>query len=263
VDVGTIVGIVLGMALICGSIALGDSFMAFINFPGVMIVVGGTIATALIMESAKNVIGAFKVLKNCFVKPASDVTQTVKTILELSNTARRQGILELEKVEIKDPFLAKGVRMAVDGLPKEQIEETLNVELISMKQRHLRGRKLFSFMGESAPAMGMIGTLIGLVQMLRTLDDPTTIGPAMAVALLTTFYGAMIGFVFCNPFAEKLDRRSQEESINMSVIIAGVASIVMGQNPALIKDRLEALLSPKQRKDDGDAAGGGGGEDGG
>lgn len=261
-DIGTLIGLIGALGLIGGSIALGDSIMAFVNMPSLLIVVGGTIAIAFVMETTESVRSILKIVKHAFTKPGGDVTETVKIILELSNTARRMGILELEKVEIKDPFLAKGVRMAVDGLPKEQIEETLQAELISMKQRHIRGKKLFTFLGESAPAMGMIGTLIGLVQMLRTLDDPSTIGPAMAVALLTTFYGALVGFVLCNPIAEKLERRSQEESANMSVVIAGVASIVMGQNPALIQDRLEALLAPKQRNTDeeaGEAAGDGDG----
>jgi chemotaxis protein MotA len=246
-DLATLIGIVLAIGLILGSIIMGDALPAFIDLPSALIVVGGTIATTLTMERMENVIGAFKVAKNAIFQPGGDVVKTVQVILELSATARRSGILELEKVEIEDPFLAKAVRMAVDGLSQEQITETLRGELVALRQRHLRGQKLFKFMASTAPAMGMIGTLIGLVQMLRALDDPAAIGPSMAVALLTTFYGAVIAFVFCGPIAEKLERRTQEETANMAMVIEGVASIVMGQNPAVIQDKLEALLPPAQR----------------
>lgn len=249
-DLATVIGFVVGMGLIVGSIALGNALPAFIDVPSLLIVVGGTIATTMIMERLENVIGAMKVAKNALFQPPGDVTKTIKVILELSATARREGLLALEKVKVDDPFLAKGVRMAVDGLPEEQIVETLEAELVAMKQRHSRGQKLFKFMGASAPAMGMIGTLIGLVQMLKSLDDPNSIGPSMAVALLTTFYGAVLANVFAIPVAEKLDRRSQEESANMTVVIAGVRSIVAGHNPAIVKDALQARLPPTQREQD-------------
>ncbi len=210
------------MGLIVGSIMMGSGLGAFMDVPSLLIVVGGTIATTLIMERMENVIGAVKVAKHTFSQPGGDVTKTVKTILNLSATARREGLLALEKVKVEDEFLAKGVRMAVDGLPEDQIIETLGAELVSMKARHTRGQKLFKFMGASAPAMGMIGTLIGLVQMLMALDDPSTIGPSMAIALLTTFYGAILAFVICNPIAEKLERRSQEGQAMPLVVIAGV-----------------------------------------
>jgi len=250
VDPATLVGIVMGFGMIIGSIALKGALAAFVDPPSMLIVVGGTLATTLVMETMENVIGAFKVAKNAFFQRRSDVISTIKTILELSGVARKQGILELEKTQIEDGFLAKGIRMAVDGLSQEQIQETLGGELVSMRQRHLRGQKLFKFMGTTAPALGMIGTLIGLVMMLRTLDDPSTIGPSMAVALLTTFYGACIAFLFCNPIAEKLERRTQEETANMQIVMQGVNSIVMGQNPAIIQEKLEAMLPPKERTTD-------------
>ena len=209
-DAATFLGIVSGLGLIFGAIAMGGSVRAFMDLPSMLIVFGGTFATTLTMERMGNVIGAFRVAKNAILQPGGDVIETIKKILELSATARREGILALEKAEIDDAFLAKGIRMAVDGLAQEQIEETLQAELIAMRQRHLRGQKLFKFMATTAPSMGMIGTLIGLVKMLATLDDPSTIGPSMAIALLTTFYGAVLAFVICNPIAEKLERRTQE-----------------------------------------------------
>lgn len=254
-DIATIVGAILATVLIVGSILLDGELGAFFNVPGLMIVVGGTIAAAMLIESMANVVGSIKVAKNTLLNKGADSIATIQKILELSNTARREGILALESVKVEDPFLAKGLRLAVDGLPREEIRETLTVELVAMKARHTRGQKLFKFMGSTAPSMGMIGTLIGLVNMLQSLSDPASIGPAMAVALLTTLYGAILAFMICNPIAEKLERRTQEESANMTVVIEGVDSIVKGHNAALIKDKLQARLSPAQRpSEDKDAA---------
>ena len=246
-DKATLIGIVAGFGLIVGSILIGGPLGSFINIPSLLIVVGGTICASLIMERLARVGGAIKVAKNAFFEKGGDASETIKTILELSNIARREGILALENKKVEDEFLAKGLRMAVDGIPREEIRETLMVELVSMKQRHTRGQKFFKFCATTAPSMGMIGTLIGLVQMLQTLDDPAQIGPAMAVALLTTLYGAVLAFFVCGPIAEKLERRTSEETANMTVVIEGVDSIVKGHNAAVIKDKLEARLEPKQR----------------
>lgn len=246
-DIGTLIGIVLGFGLIIGSILMSGSILAFVDTPSILIVVGGTLAIVFIAESMEKVLSALKVAKNAFVNREPDVTVTIAKILELSNKARREGILALENEQIEDPFLARGIRMAVDGVAREEVRETLQVELVSMKARHSRGQALFKFAAATAPSMGMIGTLIGLVQMLQSLSDPSSIGPAMAVALLTTMYGAIMAFVLCGPIAEKLKRRSEAESKNMSVIIEGVDNIAKGNNPAVIKDKLEAQLEPKRR----------------
>ncbi|MGB0679786.1 MAG: motility protein A [Polyangiales bacterium] len=254
-DIATIVGIVLGFGLIIGSILLNGSLGAFIDIPSLLIVIGGTIAATLISEKLGRVLGSIKVAKNAFKTPAGDVTKTIKSIMHLSAVARKDGVLALENEKVDDTFLAKGVRMIVDGMPQEAIRETLTAQLISMKQRHQRGQKLFKFMAATAPSMGMIGTLIGLVQMLRSLDDPSSIGPAMAVALLTTMYGAILAFVVFGPIAEKLQRYTSEETLNMTVIIEGVDSISRGQNAMMIKEKLEARLDPNSRsKDDGKEA---------
>ncbi len=253
-DIGTIIGIVLGFGLIIGSILLGGSIMAFVDAPSFLIVFGGVAATTLIAEKLPNVLNGIKVVKNAFKVPAGDSVATIESIVKLSNIARREGVLALENQQIDDIFLAKGVRMAVDGLPQEEIRETLTAELVAMKRRHTRGQKLFKFMGTMAPAMGMIGTLIGLVQMLQALDDPSSIGPAMAVALLTTMYGAVLANIVFIPIAEKLDRYGAEESANMIVVIEGVDSIVKGHNAMIIKEKLQARLPPDQRESDEAAA---------
>jgi chemotaxis protein MotA len=254
VDIATLLGLVLAFGLIIASIMMGGSLTLFIDIPSVLMVFGGTVAATFIMESMGNVLGAMKVAKNAITQKGSNPALTIQTILELSNTARREGILALENQKVDDPFLAKGLRLAVDGLPREEIREALTVELVSMKQRHVRGQKLFKFMASTAPSMGMIGTLVGLVNMLANLENPSAIGPAMAVALLTTFYGAVIAFVVCGPIAEKLERRTADETANMTIVIEGVDSIVKGHNAAVIKDKLQARLAPNDRPEEAEAA---------
>lgn len=246
-DIATIVGILLAFGLIIGSILLNGSLLAYMDLPSALIVIGGTIAATLVMEGMEHVIGSIAVAKNAFLQKGTDPTKTIERILQLANTARREGLLALEDEQVDNEFLAKGLRMAVDGMPREEIRETLTVELVSMKARHDRGKKFFKFMASTAPSMGMVGTLIGLVQMLQTLEDPSSIGPAMAVALLTTMYGAIFAFVVCGPIAEKLERRSTEEALSMTVVIEGVDSIVKGHHASAIRERLEARLSPKKR----------------
>ncbi len=256
-DLATIIGIVSGFGLIVGSILMNGELGAFIDIPSLLIVGGGTIAATLISEKLPNVIGAVKVAKNAFRQPSADVTETIQTLLKLSTIARRDGLLALENEKVEDEFLAKGIRMAVDGMPREEIYETLSAELSALKRRHDRGQKLFKFMAATAPSMGMIGTLIGLVQMLKSLDDPSQIGPAMAVALLTTMYGAIFAFLIFGPIAEKLNRYGNEEAAHMAVVIEGIDSIVRGHNAMIIKERLAARLAPAERtvfEDDKEAA---------
>jgi chemotaxis protein MotA len=246
-DFATLIGCALGFGLLLSATALGGTLAAFVDVPSLLIVVGGTLAATFMIESLGNVVGGLQVAKNTLFQRGSDAVTTIQIILELSNTARQKGILALGDVPVADAFLAKGVRLAVSGLPREEIRETLNAELVAMRQRHTRGQRMFKFMGSTAPAMGMIGTLIGLVQMLQTLNDPSRIGPSMAVALLTTLYGAVTAFLVCNPIAAKLERRSAEESANMHVVMEGVDSIVRGHHSAVIQDKLEARLAPRDR----------------
>lgn len=246
-DLGTIIGIVAGFGLIVGSIVIGGPLTMFVDVPSILIVFGGTISVALISDSLGSVLGSVKIASFAVFNKTPDVTKTIEKIAELALAARKDGILALEKMQIVDRFLAKGVRLAVDGVAPEEIRATLNAEMYSMSQRHKAGQALFKFMGAMAPAMGMIGTLIGLVQMLQSLDDPSSIGPAMAVALLTTFYGAIIANMVCLPIAEKLASRTKSESMNMLIVVEGVDAILKGENPRLIQDKLEGYLAPKQR----------------
>ena len=251
-DIGTLFGIVAGFGLIFGSILIGGSLGAFIDVPSIVVVFGGTVATTLIAEKLPAVINGIKVALKAFFGKSEPAEDTIKAINELAQAARKDGILALEGMTVTNPFLAKAVRLAVDGIAPEEIRASLSSELAAMRTRHKRGQKLFTFMAASAPSMGMIGTLIGLVQMLQALDDPAAIGPAMAVALLTTFYGAILAFVVCAPIAEKLAVNSDEETESMTVVVEGIDGILKGENPRMLQEKLEGYLSPAKRTDDKD-----------
>ena len=246
-DIATIIGGIFGIVILVGAILLDGSLGAFFNVPGLAVVVGGTLCAAMVAETLGNCINATKVALNAIFQRSIASEETIATLVRLATVARREGLVALENEKIGDGFLMRAVRLAVDGMDPDTLRTALRGELISMKLRHRRGYKLFRFLASTAPSMGMIGTLIGLVQMLQTLQDPSAIGPAMAIALLTTLYGAVIAFMICGPLAEKLERRSDEEGTNMSLIIEGVDAIVKGENPRMLQEKLEGFLAPKAR----------------
>jgi len=227
---------------------LGGSLMAFVNVPGLLVVIGGTLAATLINQKLKIVLGAFSVAKNAFVDRATPIEELTATIQELRQTARKEGVLGLEKVDVRDPLLARATNMAIDGMEADFVVSTLKRNLGAIKDRHQRGQQIFRFMATTAPAMGMIGTLIGLVGMLQTLDDPAAIGPAMAVALLTTFYGALLAFLVFGPIAEKLEARNSEEMLRGQYIVAGIEAILNSDEKTKMQASLESYLAPNERK---------------
>ena len=249
-DLGTLFGILAAFGLILGSMMMGGSIMMFVNVPSILIVILGTIAATLVANPMKLVFSAFKVAGNAFFDRTPSASETSARLQELAAKVRREGILILESEEVSDTFLNKAIRLAVDGVPPETIGLTLRAEMASMKKRHTNGQQIFKFMTATAPAMGMIGTLIGLVQMLQNLSDPSSIGPAMAVAMLTTLYGAVIANVVCGPIAAKLAGRTKVEAANMIVIIEGIDGIVRGENAMIIKERVESHLDPQHRGSD-------------
>ncbi len=219
----------------------------FINIPGLMIVVGGTIAATLIKFTLMDVLGSMGIaMKTFFVKVVSPIA-AIETITELAQIARKEGLLGLDGKEFDDEFLAKGMGMMIDGVSPEQVQMVLNRELQYSTERHKKGQNIFKGMGSAAPAFGMVGTLIGLVQMLANMSDPASIGPAMSVALLTTLYGAVIANLIALPLADKLHLRSKEEALARQLTIAGVAAIQRGDHPRLIEDQLKVFLAPKAR----------------
>lgn len=246
-DLATVIGLIGASGIVIVAIFLGGSLGLFFDIPSMLIVGGGTLATAFIRFGMNDVLNSFKVANNAFATKLSVPEQIIKEIVNLANIARKNGLIVLEQQPIADPFLKKAIMYCVDGHEAEFIEEVLNKEVSLTVERHDLGRKVFAGMGESSPAFGMIGTLVGLVQMLANMGDPATIGPAMAVALLTTLYGALFANIFAIPIADKLALRSQEEERNRKLIIEGVLGILKGLNPRVMEEFLETFLPPKER----------------
>ena len=247
-DLGTILGLVLGFGLILAAMMLGGGIMPFVDAQSALIVIGGTFAATMINQKITYVIGGLKAAVQAFLDKSSPKAELVPLIIDLAGKARKEGLVALEGEQIDDPFMARGVRLGVDGLSPELIAETLKGELSAMKERHERAQQVFKFMSTTAPSMGLIGTIIGLVQMLQNLDDPDSIGPAMAVALLTTLYGAILAFVVYGPIGSKLANRTAEEVAVKRLAIAGVESILKGDNSMVIQSKLESFLSPEERE---------------
>lgn len=254
-DLATVVGLVLSTILVLAAIVLGGSPGMFVNVPSMLIVVGGTIGASLVQNPLKVVLGVAKIVGKAFSVKLPDAEPLIGQITDLSRKARKEGMLALENVEISYEFLAKGVGLCVDGVEPAEMRGILEMEMVAKAQRHARGREVLEGMGAAAPAFGMIGTLIGLVQMLATLEDPSAIGPAMAVALLTTLYGALLANVFCLPLANKLKVRALEESRTMTICLEGVMALANGDNPNAIDQKLRSILSPSEQggSKDGDS----------
>lgn len=246
-DLGVILGILLGIVLIGGAIAMGGSVLAFIDIPSVMITFGGTVASVLVMFPMKAVMNAMKVAQVALKAPKDSPMDVIEKIVSLAQKARKESILALENEPIEDPFLQKGIRLVVDGAEPDFIREIMETEILMMQERHRSGQKVFKAMGAFAPAFGMIGTLVGLVQMLKALDDPQKIGPAMAVALITTLYGAVAANLVFLPIAGKLEERSRRETTLREMMLEGVLSILAGENPRMIREKLMTFLPPSMR----------------
>jgi len=253
-DISTIIGLISGTALLLWAILGKSDIGAFIDGGSVAIVVGGSVSAALISFPLKNMLGVTKVLKNCFLTKSRDAKDLIMEMVKYAEVARRDGILALENVtaDIDDPFLVSGIQMAVDGTDPELIESIMLSDLESVEARHAEGKAIFDNIGKFAPAFGMIGTLIGLVIMLQNMSDPSKIGPAMAVALITTFYGAVMANLFAMPIAEKLALRSREEMLLKMVVIRGVMAIQSGDNPRIVEQKLKTFL-PDRIRSDGEA----------
>ena len=247
-DISTVAGLVLATLAIIGSILYGSPLTIFIDPPSIVVVIGGVIATTLIkwpMENVKALVAYY--MKSVFSTPV-DPKAMIDEIQKLAETARRESVFALEKIPVEDKFLKKAVTLAADNRPPEVITSILSLEIAAMEDRHSKGVDMLEGMGADGPAFGMIGTLIGLVQMLQNMSDPSSIGPAMAVALLTTFYGSVIANVFTIPVAAKLKQRSKQEATKMNIIVAGVLGIVAGENPRVIREKLDSFLPPGDRQ---------------
>ena len=249
-DIATILGVVSAFSLVLLSIMMGSGLGAFFNAPSIMIVVGGTLGATMINYPLGDVIGVIRVGMKVIFAKTSSVPDLIASFVDFATRARREGILALESSisQVNDEFLRKGLQLTVDGLEPVAIEEILQTEIDYVEARHKLGADIFTTMGTFAPALGMIGTLIGLVQMLQSMDDPSSIGPSMAVALLTTFYGSMMSNIMFLPMAGKLRKRSQEEVMAKEVVLNGILSIAKGDNPRILEQKLHSFVPPNQRK---------------
>lgn len=248
-DIGTIVGLISAFVFIIMAIMMGSPLSAFVDTPSIMIVMGGSFACILVQFPGKVLANAMKMMLKCFVYKVEDPRALIDQIVMLGEKARKESIVALEKVQVSNKFLARGVMMVADGTELSLLRSVLDIDIAIMQQRHWRGQDVLKQLGTYAPAFGMIGTLIGLIQMLQQMNDPTSIGPAMAVALLTTFYGSFMANVLWLPLAKKLEERSSDETRNMELMKEGIISIQKGEHPALVKEKLQSFLPPSMREE--------------
>ncbi len=247
-DIATIAGIVAGSAIVALAIIMGGDPGTFFNVPALLIVAGGGFAATVIRFPLANVFQALVLGgKVAFTHKNTNPKEMIEEIAKLAAVVRREGPLGLENIEIEDDFLKKGAQLVADGHDGPQIIEMLERERDLNLQRLDEGQRIYKAIGDAAPAFGMIGTIVGLVQMLSKMDDPSTIGPAMAVALLTTLYGAVIANLVALPIADKLSTKSKIVEVNQTLSIDGVMQLSLGKNPNLIREMLVAYLPEKQR----------------
>jgi len=247
VDIATLVGLLGGFGIIIGAIASGGDMMLFFNVPSLLIVIGGTFMTTLMQVSLGDFLGSFGIALKAFFYKTDDPKKLIEEAVQLADLARKNGLLALEGQEIGNDFLKQGVNLCVDGHDPALVNKLLTKDIDLTIQRHDIGQRMFKNMATMAPAMGMIGTLVGLVQMLANMSDPSSIGPAMAVALLTTLYGAIIANVFAQPLADKLSRASTMERTNKSLIIETISGIQEGMNPRVLEQLLNTYLPASKR----------------
>lgn len=249
-DIGTIAGLAIAVVAIFLSIIMGGGNPAsLINIPSILVVFGGTTGAIIASFPLANVLKVHSIFLKAVFGDSLDPQGTIKSLVEYAEIARRDGILSLEShvEDMKDPFIVRGIKMAVDGTDPELIRTIMDTELEASIERHAQGKAILDTTGKMAPAFGMIGTLMGLIFMLQSMDDPAAIGPGMAVALITTMYGAIIANVVTGPIAEKLGANDADEILVKTIIIAGVMSIQSGDNPRVVESKLLTYLPPGQR----------------
>lgn len=253
-DLASLIGIISGIFFLIFTMWIGADWDitglgGFLDWPSILCVVGGTIASTMISFPLPALANAVKAVRLVFMPPSVDPAGAIAEIIKLANLARKEGILALEESasNMEDDFLKKGIMLIVDGTDPELTRSIMETELAYIDNRHGAVKGVWDFIGSVGPAWGMIGTLIGLILMLRTLDDPGSIGPKMAVALVTTFYGSVIANFIANPFANKLKTYSDEEALMKEVLIEGMLSIQAGENPRIIEEKLKSFLAPALR----------------
>ncbi|MBE3668893.1 flagellar motor protein PomA [Vibrio navarrensis] len=246
-DLATLLGLIGGLAFVVMAMILGGSIMMFVDVTSILIVVGGSIFVVLMKFTMGQFFGAAKVAGKAFMFKADEPEDLIAKIVEMADAARKGGFLALEEMEISNSFMQKGIDLLVDGHDADVVRAALQKDIALTDERHTQGTGVFRAFGDVAPAMGMIGTLVGLVAMLSNMDDPKSIGPAMAVALLTTLYGAVLSNMIFFPIADKLALRRDQETLNRRLIMDGVLAIQDGQNPRVIDGYLKNYLNESKR----------------
>lgn len=248
-DLATLLGIIVAGCLVLGSIVIGGAWAWFINYPAMMIVIGGTLGATLINYPVSDLVSVFKVTKTAFRHRSLNPMGMIPMMVKFAKKARREGILSFEAAlkEVEDPFMSRGIQMAIDGMDAQAIEEVLSTEIMWSEERHRLGAEIFATMGTFAPAVGMLGTIIGLIQMLMQMTDPTAIGAPMAVALLTTFYGTLLSNLLFLPISGKLKVRSKQEVLAKQMALQGILAIQLGDNHRIVEQKLKAFIAPNAR----------------
>ena len=262
-DIASLLGVILGIGMVLFGIIQNGGVPALLNFldaPSAIITIGGSLSAVLCSNKLSGFIAGIKSFALPFKEKSVDPGETINKIIELSNVSRKEGLLALEEAagSIDDEFLKKGIMLVVDGTDAELVRGILETDMLSMEERHKKTISFWEFWGEQGPAWGMIGTLIGLVDMLYHMDDPSTLGPAMAVALITTLYGSLLANWICTPVSNKLKADNAVEMQQKEVMIEGLLSIQAGENPRVIEEKLKSFLPPKDRTSaDGEEEAGG------
>jgi chemotaxis protein MotA len=248
-DFATIGGITAGLGLIMVYLIVGPGLSTFIDIPGVLICVGGTMTSTMVHFPLSRFVGMFSVVKKTFLYKLPSPTDEISRMVKLARVARSEGLLALENTldEVKDPFVQKAIQLVVDGTDPAVLNDVLTTEVEQLRQRHMVGKSVLDHMGAMFPSFGMIATLIGLVGMMANMKDATAIGEGMATALVATFYGSLLANLVCIPLAGKLELRSKQETLSKQLVLEGIAAIQAGFNPRLVEEKLKSFLEPKLR----------------
>ncbi len=266
-DIATLIGLIAAFILMifgitfdstAGTFVFGN-VTSFIDIPSILITYGGAFMATLASNSMQGFLSGIKSVTLTFKAPAFNTQKVITDIIDLSNVARKEGLLALEETaaNIDNAFLKKGLLLVVDGTEPELVRSIMETEMVNVDVRHKGNINFWNGLGAAGPAWGMIGTLIGLINMLKSLDDVSTVGPSMAVALVTTFYGSLLANWICTPVSSKLSANNDAEMHAMEIIIEGILSIQAGENPRVIEEKLKSFLAPKERTATSEQSGGG------
>ena len=247
-NLSSVVGIIAGLFFIVVSIMLGGDLGGYIDGPSIMIVFGGVISAIMIAYSFEELKESLPIMKDAFVKPSINLEKDAEKILELANTARREGLLALDGEDFGDEFLQKGMELVIDGTDPELVKDILESETVLVEEKDGLAVKILLSASSFSPAFGMVGTLIGLVNMLAFLSDVETLGPSMATALVTTFYGVVLANMFFTPLANKVKTAASLRQTRFAMLMEGILSIQNGENPRIIKEKLDAFIPKKKEK---------------